>query len=352
MTISILQAQPKNILIRSTNWIGDAIMTTPAVRTIRGNFPEATITMLAHGWMADVFASSPHVDEMFIYDKHGRHKGVLGMLRLARELRAKKFDCAFLLQNAFEAAFITFLAGIPIRAGYRRDGRAPLLHPGVAIKKEVRTLHQVHYYQWLLRDLGLTCGSNELCLSHSIADTQWATEFKQKLSGRKLVGINPGAAFGPAKCWPAKRYGLLAKTLHETHDVHCVVFGTKADLATIDEICSYGPAFITGLAGKTTLGQAMALIGQCDALVTNDSGLMHVGAATKTPLVAIFGSTDDIATGPYSDNAVVVKTEIPCQPCLQKECKGDFECMLNIGVAEVAAEMSRLLDTLESDLKE
>ncbi len=96
----------------------------------------------------------------------------------------------------------------------------------------------------------------------------------------------------------------------------------------------------------------MALIGQCDALVTNDSGLMHVGAATKTPLVAIFGSTDDIATGPYSDNAVVVKKKIPCQPCLQKECKGNFECMLNIGVAEVAAEMSRLLDTLESDLKE
>lgn len=346
MNLSILQAQPKNILIRSTNWIGDAIMTTPAVRTIRENFPEAKITMLAHGWMADVFSASPHVDEMFIYDKHGRHKGVWGMVRLARELRAKKFDCAFLLQNAFEAALITFLAGIPLRAGYRRDGRALLLRPGVSIQDEVRRLHQVHYYQWLLRDLGLVCGSDELCLSHSAENKQWAESFKHKMSGRRLVGINPGAAFGPAKCWPAERYGLLARKLHEQHAVHCVVFGTKADQTTIDEICSYGPSFITGLAGKTTLGQAMALIGQCDALVTNDSGLMHVGAAVKTPLVAIFGSTDDIATGPYSDHAVVVKKKIPCQPCLKKECKGDFECMLGISVEEVAVEMSTLLEAV------
>ncbi len=343
MTVSIKKANPKNILIRSTNWIGDAIMTTPAVRTIRENFPDAKITMLAHGWMADVFAASPHVDEIYIYDKRGRHKGVGGIFRLAKELRAKHFDCAFLLQNAFEAALIAFLAGIPLRGGYRRDGRALLLRPGVTILKEVRTLHQVHYYQWLLRDLGLTCGSDELYLAHSSENNQWATEFKEKLTEPQLVGINPGAAFGPAKCWPAKRYGQLAKVLHDEHGVHCVVFGTKADQDTIAEICSYGSAFITGLAGKTTLGQAMALIGQCDALVTNDSGLMHVGAATKTPLVAIFGSTDDIATGPYSKNAVVVKKEIPCQPCLKKECKSDFECMLGISVAEVAAEVAKML---------
>lgn len=345
MKPSVLQANPQNILIRSTNWIGDAIMTTPAVRTIRQNFPDAKITMLAHGWMADVFAASPHVDQIFIYDKHGKHSGIAGIFRLAGELRREKFDCVFLLQNAFEAALIAFLAGIPLRVGYRRDGRSVLLRPGIAISREVRTLHQVHYYQWLLRDAGLVCGRDELSLHHSPENRQWAESFKENITESKLVGINPGAAFGPAKCWPAKRYGQLAQTLHETHGVHAVVFGTKADQQTIAEICSYGSDFITGLAGKTTLGQAMALIGQCDILVTNDSGLMHVGAAVKTPLVAIFGSTDHIATGPYSAGAVVVRKEISCQPCLKKECKGDFECMLGISVAEVAAEMSKILDS-------
>ena len=345
MHSSIIQANPRNILIRSTNWIGDAIMTTPAVRTIRQNFPDAKITMLAHGWMADVFAASPHVDDIYIYDKRGKHSGISGVFRLAGELRREKFDCAFLLQNAFEAALIAFLAGIPIRVGYRRDGRSVLLRPGITISREVRTLHQVHYYQWLLRDAGLTCGHDELCLYHSPENKQWAVAFKENSTEQKLVGINPGAAFGPAKCWPAKRYGLLAKSLYDAHGVHAVVFGTKADQQTIDEICSYGADFITGLAGKTTLGQAMALIDQCDALVTNDSGLMHVGAATETPLVAIFGSTDHIATGPYSENAVVVRKEISCQPCLKKECKGDFECMLGISVAEVTAAMSRILNS-------
>lgn len=318
-------------------------MTTPAVRTIRENFPEARITMLAYKWMADVFAASPHVDDIFIYDKHGRHKGILGLLRLTRDLRNLNFDCVFLLQNAFSAALIAFLAGIPIRAGYRRDGRALLLRPGVTIRSEVRGLHQVHYYQGLLRDLGLNCGSDELCLSHSADDKQWATDFREKIAAGKLVGINPGAAFGPAKCWPAERYGELALALHKEFAAHFVVFGTKADHETIAEICSYGEDFITGLAGKTTLGQAMALIGQCDALVTNDSGLMHVGAATKTPLVAIFGSTDDIATGPYSEQAVVVRKNISCQPCLKKECKGDFECMLGIAVADVVAPVAKML---------
>jgi heptosyltransferase-2 len=343
MSFSLAAREPKKILLRSTNWIGDAIMTTPAVRSIRQNFPEAHITMVAYPWVADVFRASPHVDEIFIYDTKGRHKGLKGLWRLAAELKDRKFDCAILLQNAFKAAFLAWLARIPIRAGYRRDGRSLFLRPGIKIRPEVRRMHQVHYYQYLLQDLGLRCGSDELFLQHAPEDDQWAREFKDKFGGRALVGINPGAAFGPAKCWPAERYGQLCARLHEELGIHAVVFGTKADRATIDTIVSHGPHFITGLAGKTTLGQAMALIGHCDAFVTNDSGLMHVGAATQTPLVAIFGSTDDIATGPYSPKAVVVKKELDCQPCLKRECKTDFRCMMNIEVEDVAMPLREML---------
>jgi heptosyltransferase-2 len=318
-------------------------MTTPAVRSIRENFPEAHITMLAYPWVADVFRASPHVDEILIYDKGGLHKGLKGLWRLAAELKKQKFDCAILLQNAFKAAFLVWLARIPVRAGYRRDARTLFLRPGIKIRPEVRRMHQVHYYQYLLQDLGLKCGSDELFLAHSPEDAQWARDFKAEVGGAALVGINPGAAFGPAKCWPAERYGELCRLLHDELGVHAVVFGTRADEETIATIVSHGPGFITGLAGKTSLGQAMALIGQCDAFVTNDSGLMHVGAAVQTPLVAIFGSTDDIATGPYSKKAVVVKKELDCQPCLKRECKTDFRCMMNVEVEDVAAPLREML---------
>ncbi|MDA3785412.1 MAG: lipopolysaccharide heptosyltransferase II [Deltaproteobacteria bacterium] len=343
MSFSVPDRRPKKILVRSTNWIGDAIMTTPAVRSIRENFPEAHITMLAYPWVADVFRASPHVDEIIIYDAKGIHKGLKGLLRLASALKKQNFDCAIILQNAFKAAFLAWLARIPIRAGYRRDGRALFLRPGIKIRPEVRGMHQVHYYQYLLEALGLRCGPDELFLAHTPEDARWARAFKEKVGGKALLGINPGAAFGPAKCWPAERYGELCARLHEEFGLQAVVFGTKADAATIATIVAHGPHFITGLAGKTTLGQAMALIGQCDAFVTNDSGLMHVGAAVQIPLVAIFGSSVYLATGPYSPKAVVVKKKLECQPCLQRECQTDFRCMMHIEVEDVAAPLRQML---------
>ncbi|RJX27156.1 MAG: lipopolysaccharide heptosyltransferase II [Desulfurivibrio sp.] len=344
MTSSLKEFQPKKILVRSTNWIGDAIMTTPAVRTIRHNFPDAEISMLAQPWMADVFAASPHVDHIIFYEKKGAHRGLAGMLRLSRLLKAMHFDMAILLQNAFEAALLARLADIPVRAGYQRDARSLLLTHGVPIRPEIRAKHQVYYYQALLADLGLTCGSNELFLPLADRDVEYARKFKKGLGSGPVIGINPGATYGPAKCWPAERYGQLAATLHRENGAKFMAFGTAADKETISVISGYGEGYIRDLAGKTTLGQAMALIAICDAFVTNDSGLMHVGAATKTPLVAIFGSTDAVATGPFSDRAVVLQKELDCRPCLKKNCKADFRCMLDISVAEVAGAVRGLLE--------
>ena len=344
MKPSLKEYHPRKILVRSTNWIGDAIMTTPAVRTIRENFPAAEITVLAQPWMADVFAASPHVDRIIPYRKKDEHAGLAGMLRLSRELKTMGFDMAILLQNAFEAALLARMAGIPVRAGYKRDARSLLLTHGVPIRNEIRRRHQVYYYQALLADLGLTCGSNELFLQLSDKDLEFARNLRKGLGAELVIGLNPGAAYGPAKCWPAERYGLLAAGLHRITGAKFLVFGTSADKETIDVITGYGPGFIRGLAGKTTLGQAMALISVCDAFVTNDSGLMHVAAATGTPLAAVFGSTDATATGPFSDRAVVVQKELTCRPCLQKKCKLDFRCMLDISVEEVSRAVQDLLE--------
>lgn len=335
MNTSIVALQPKKILVRSTNWIGDAIMTTPAVRTIRRNFPDAEITMLAYPWVADIFRASPHVDRIVLYDKKGRHRGIAGIVRLSRELAGQGYDLAILLQNAFEAALIALLARIPARAGYKRDARALLLTHGVSIRSEVRKKHQVYYYQGLMGDLGLSCGPDGLFLQLPPETMGWARDFIRSLGAGRVVGLNPGAAYGPAKRWPAENYAELAGRLHRDTGATMLVFGTEADAEAARIIKEAAPEHVVDLAGKTSLAEAMALIERCGAFVTNDSGLMHVGAALNTPLVAIFGSTDAVATGPFSDRAIVLKKDLACSPCLKTHCKADFECMRAITVDEV-----------------
>ncbi|MDH3393659.1 MAG: lipopolysaccharide heptosyltransferase II [Desulfobulbaceae bacterium] len=343
--MSLIDINPRTILIRSTNWIGDAIMTTPAVRTIRENFPSAHISILSHPWVADVFAASPHVDEIILYRKKDRHRGVSGIWRLGRTLADRHFDLAIYLQNAFEAALIGKLAAIPNRAGYTTDGRSLLLTHRAKIRREIKKVHQVHYYQDMLKQLGLTPGSDELFLQLPPETIRWAHEFTTSHKSGPTIGLNPGAAYGPAKCWPAERYGMLAARLAKEHNATLLVFGTSADNTVAEAIKAQSPDRIVNLAGKTNLSEAMALIGACDAFVTNDSGLMHVGAALKTPLVAIFGSTDSVATGPYADNAVVIQKDLPCRPCLKTHCKSDFRCMTDISVDEIAATVAQILQT-------
>lgn len=317
-------------------------MTTPAVRTIRQNFPEAEITLLALPWVADIFSASPHVDEILTYDRDGRHKGLKGKIALAGELRRERFDAAILLQNAFEAAFITSLARIPFRAGYTTDGRGLLLTHGVKKHRDIKLRHQVHYYQEMLQGLGLQTGPDTLELHISEENLAWANNFvREKTSGqkKKIIGINPGAAYGPAKCWPAEKYAALGKQLCLDPEVIVAVFGTRADhdAALIIQKEVNKNANVIDLTGRTSLGQALAMINVCNVFVTNDSGLMHVSAALKIPTVAIFGSTDHVATGPYSDNSSIVRTELDCSPCLETHCpRKHFRCMEDIHVEDVA----------------
>ncbi len=336
---------PKKILIRSTNWIGDAVMTTPAVRTIRENFPESEITMLVHPWVSDVFRYSPRVDQLFLYEKRGRHQGLKGMLRLAGELRLEAYDCAILLQNAFEAALITKLAGIPVRGGYTTDARGLLLTHGVHKAPELITKHQVHYYQRMVRGLGLHTAPNELELFIPGDQIDAAKLLIAKHSGIEtgtvpLIGFNPGAAFGPAKRWPTEKFAELADRLCRRADACIVLFGSNADRETAAAIMASAgksaAARMVDLTGNTSLIEAMALIGECNVFVTNDSGLMHVAAALHTPMVAIFGSTDHIATGPFSDNAKVIRKPLPCSPCKKTHCpEKHFQCMKMISSGEV-----------------
>lgn len=370
---------PAKILIRSTNWIGDAVMTTPAVHTIRENFPNAEITMLAMPWVADIFRLSPDVDQVLVYDKKDLYPGrVKGVLKLANHLKQYRFDAAILLQNAFEAAFLVWMAGIPLRAGYKRDGRGFLLTHGVALTPEIRTRHQVHYYQMMLAGLGLDLGPDKLRLPLSDELIGWARGYIECLKGQgpfstqdgvahhegisstenrdasertiPVIGFNPGAAYGPAKRWPAEKFGQLAALIAHHHgESGCLilVFGTKDDTdaaRVIKEFSLRTPFHVIDMTAKTTLQQVMALIQCCNAFVTNDSGLMHVAAGLETPTIAIFGSTDHIATGPFSERAVVIRKEMDCSPCLQSECpRKHLNCLEEISSQEVYTEVAKAL---------
>ncbi|MGI6655566.1 MAG: lipopolysaccharide heptosyltransferase II [Desulfobulbus sp.] len=344
---------PRKILVRSTNWIGDAVMSTPAVRTIRDNFPESEISILVHPWVSDVFRYSPRVDRVLLYEKKGRHRGLRGMWHLAQELRAEEFDCAILLQNAFEAGLITWLAGIPARGGYTTDGRGMLLTHGVRKPLDLVKKHEVTYYQRIMVGLGMKPAPNDPELFISGEQISAAKERLCTLTGLEpgaapLIGFNPGAAFGPAKRWPAERFAELATMLCRQTDARIVIFGSGADQPTARAIIAgAGQAAdrIHDLCGATSLIEAMALIGECDVFVTNDSGLMHVAAALQTPLVAIFGSTDHIATGPYCDNAIVIRKPLPCSPCKKAQCpEKHFRCMTLISTEEVFEAVLRQLE--------
>jgi heptosyltransferase-2 len=326
----------KRLIIRSTNWIGDAVMTTPAIRAIRKNFPNAKISILAKPWVTPVFESSPYIDNILIYGDAGKHKGLSGKLRLARELKQYRFDAAILLQNAFEAALITFFAGIPCRIGYNTDARSFLLTHSVQCTPQIKKIHQTGYYLGILQGIGLKPDGLGLDLVVNKKYQKRAAEIMEEhgVSGtNRLVGINPSATFGPAKQWFPERYAALSDRIHEVFGADILVFGGPGDRELgrkISKMMKYPPV---DLSGKTDLGEAIALINMCNLFVTNDSGLMHVAAALDIPLIAIFGSTNPVTTGPKGPNSKIVRVPIKCSPCLKPKCpEGHLKCMNEIDV--------------------
>ncbi len=337
----------KKILIRSTNWIGDAVMTTPAVRAIRKNFPNAKISILAKPWVTPVFESSPYIDNILIYDDAGKHKGLAGKLRLASDLKEYRFDAAILLQNAFEAALITFFAGIPCRIGYNTDARGFLLTHSVSCTPQIKKMHQTGYYLGILQGIGIETDGLGLDL---VVDKKYQKRAAEILEEHgisradRLVGINPSATFGPAKQWFPERYAALSDKIHEIFGARILLFGGPGDKELgrrISKMMKYPPV---DLSGKTDLGEAMALINICNLFITNDSGLMHVAAALDIPLIAIFGSTNPVTTGPKGLNSRIVRIPVECSPCLKPKCpKGHLKCMNQINVDMVFEAVKELL---------
>ena len=322
----------------------------PAIRAVRNAFPDAYISLLVKPWVAEIFKENPSVNEIILYED--RYNSIAGKFKLAKILKSKGFNTAILLQNAFDAAFIAWLSRIPKRIGYRRDFRRLLLTKAVPVKTvhgsqftdDREKKHHVYYYLNLLKEsLNIEAEYTEPLLYLNEEEINQARNFlNSKLlthNSQLLIGINPGAAYGSAKRWMPERFAELIHRIINELNGNVALFGSTSEIEIVEEITSYfslPTSHFLNLAGKTNLRELMALISECDAFISNDSGPMHIASALFVPVAAIFGSTDKAVTGPLGDGHRIISKDIPCSPCLERECpEKHLRCMTEISTDDV-----------------
>ena len=330
------------ILVRATNWVGDAVMSLPALRAIRARWPEAEIAVLARPWVADLYRDQECADRLLVYDSGGRHGGVFGRERLIRELRAERFDVAVLLQNAFEAAWLAWRARIPERIGYARDRRSWLLTRAVAVpQRDELHRHESYYYLEFLRRVGWIhrLPAVDAIMLRVSDDARRRAEERLVASGARpgvtRIALAPGAAYGSAKCWLPERYAALADSLIGAGDADVIIFGAPQEREMAERIARSMERRAINLAGATSIGELPALLRACRLFVGNDSGAMHVAAAVGLPVVGIFGPTDPEATRPATPLFTLIREPVFCSPCLLRRCPIDHRCMTRISVERV-----------------
>jgi len=334
----MIQQDYHKILVRAVNWIGDAVMSTPALIAVRETFPKAEITLLANPMVGQLLQGHPALDRVMLFDRKLKHRGLLGRLRLAREVAAERFDLAIILPNSFDSVLVPWLARIPARIGKASDGRSLLLTRRFYEQSPSAERHEVQYYRELLGAFGISAEQSAPTLAVTAQEEQEAVTLliEHGISAEEIVlGINAGASFGSAKRWYPERFANVAQRLAASWGARVVLFGGPDEQELVAVIERELSGNCLNLAGKTTVRQLMALIKRCSFFITNDSGPMHIAASFGVPLVAIFGPTDHIGTAPSSDKAVIVRQMIDCAPCKLRVCPTDHRCMTAVTVEDV-----------------
>lgn len=355
-------ANVEKILVRGVNWLGDAVMTTPALQRLRAAKPAARITLLTPEKLAGLWPGHPSVDATLTFNDHE------SVFSVAKRLRAERFDSAIVFPNSPRSALEVFLARIPRRVGYARGGRSFLLTDALplragAVKMHKRSgaeiqqriaanipretfpaeAHHVHDYLQLVAALGANPAPLPPLL-HVSAEEVSAARSKFQLDGPgPLFALNPGAEYGAAKRWPAERFVEAAVQLHQRVTCRWVVLGGRADVELSEGItrqinAATGTVTATSVAGKTSLRELCAVLKACALVITNDTGPMHVAAALGVPVVAPFGSTSPELTGPQSAPGLshaLLRGEAACAPCFLRECPVDFRCLKSIAAPPV-----------------
>jgi heptosyltransferase-2 len=334
------------ILIRATNWIGDAIMSLPALRAIRQRFPDAEIIVLARPWVSALYEGERSIDQVIVFEGAPGARDWKAKLGLISRLRRGNFDLAILFTNSFESAAVVRLAGVRRIVGYARDGRGVLLSDATAVPKPGEIpVHECFYYLELLRraDLIETIPDTPEIRLDGIGELRAKGEKRFEMLRMKLpaIGVSPGAAYGSAKRWLPERFAESAARLAADMGASVAVFGSAAEKALCDEVAraSQGHNF----AGATTLRAFIEMTAACRVFLTNDSGAMHIASALGVPSVTVFGPTDETATGPLGPAARLVREPVDCAPCLLRECPIDHRCMTRVTADQVVHAAEQLL---------
>ena len=330
--------KPFRILIRATNWLGDSVISMPAVRAIKHGRPDAHVTVAAPAKLAPVWKLVPEVDEVIALPA----QSPIATAKLLRKQEA--FEVAVLFPNSTRSALEVWLAGIPRRVGFAGHHRRWLLNQIVPdVPKNGPIKHQVNEYLAIARQLGTA--------DDAIAPT--AERANGATTGPTLLGLCPGAEYGPAKRWLPERFAEVARRVAASHDVKWILFGTAADGDRGALIADALGDRCENRIGKTTLEELIAELGRCRLLLTNDTGTMHLATLLGLPVVAVFGSTEHRLTGPLGEGNTVIRHHVECSPCFLRECPIDFRCMHAVSVDEVADKVVALLgsgDTVDNSV--
>ena len=332
------------ILVRGTNWIGDAVMSVPALRELRRIFPGDQITLHTRTWADGLFRDAEFIDELVTFDK-SKWK-IKDVYDNSEFLRDDGYELAVLLPNSFESALTTFLTRIPRRFGYNKDMRGLLLTDPIAVPEWKNRRHEVFYYLNLVSEIEKRLLGRDT-VSQAVPDITLEISDERKADAsellsaagvdlsKKTVALGVGSTNSRAKRWPADRYALLNDMLQSEMGVNVVLVGSKDETdvaARVAESCGKPPINLTG---KTDLGEAAAILSVVDLLISNDMGLAHIAPAVGTKTITIFGPTNPETTRPFAENAEVIRKKVECSPCMLRDCPIDHRCMTRISVEEV-----------------
>jgi heptosyltransferase-2 len=320
---------PFRVLVRSSNWLGDAVMSAPAIERLKRGRPDLRLTVLTRSKLADFWRLIPEVDELITIDPGD------SVFRIAAKIRGG-FEVAILFPNSVRSAIETWLAGIPRRVGYARPWRNFFLNQFIPEPSFPAPLqHQTDHYLRIMDRIGAN-------LNEALPDLNLRT------GEPGLVGLCPGAEYGPAKRWT--EFGLVAQQLSERYGLHWLIFGTANEKRLAADIMEPLKTNATDLSGRTSLLELATQLRRCKLLLTNDTGTMHLASSLGVPTVAIFGSTEPQLTGPTGEGNVVIRHHVECSPCFLRECPLDFRCMKAVTVAEVVSAVERVLGRVDRPL--
>ena len=338
------------IVVRGTNWIGDAVMQIPALRELRRVFPAAHITLHTRSWARGIFEDADFLNEILTFEK--TKSKIKDALAQAKILREKNYDLAVLFPNSFESALVAALASIPKRFGYAADARGFLLTDAIKIPEWKTARHEIFYYLNLAAAVEKKIVGAETVLTREPAiDLKISGERKTRArnflaengvdASKKIVALGVGSTNSRAKRWSAESYAELNDRLQSEANADVVLVGAADELEVSNEVCERSKNKPIILTGKTDLAAATAVLSAVDLLVSNDMGLAHVASAVGTKTLVIFGPTNPQTTRPW--NAEIIYRAVECSPCMLRDCPIDHRCMSGVSADEVFSKAVQMI---------